>query len=155
MKINSVPVTRRNLGKYGQLVTRPSSRPTSQAVDYKFWSDLAHYFIHGETEIGLCTVFQQPHNIITGMERHLKTPEILIPIDAPFILPLLLENDQESRVRAFMVGLGQAVVIDAAVWHGASLPAEGKQCTYFVIFGRKTPFQDVEKKQLRPIEISW
>lgn len=153
IKIKSKRITPENFKKFGQVVTTPKSKPTSQSADYKFWSDLAHYLVDGETEIGWCTVYQQPTAEISGMERHLRTPEILIPIDAPFVVPLLRDNDPAEQAEAFQVSIGEAVVIDAGIWHGACLPVKKKESSYFVIFRRNTPHEDVEKKKIETIEI--
>lgn len=153
MKIKSEHITEDNFNIYGRVVTSPANQPTSQAADYKFWSDIADYHIQGDTEIGICTVYKQSETKINGMERHLNTPEILIPIDAPFRLPLLLPGDNENNVRAFEVGIGEAVVINKAVWHGACIPVGKDESSYFVIFRKNTPHEDVEKKNIPEIEI--
>ncbi len=154
MLIKSKKITADNFRKFGSVVTAPKSTPTSQAADYKFWSDIADYKIDDETEIGICTVYRQKENRITGMERHLRTPEILIPIDGAFVLPLLVEGELENKAEAFKVNIGEAVKINNAVWHGACLPADKKESSYFVIFRKGTPHEDVEKKNVTPLEIS-
>jgi ureidoglycolate hydrolase len=131
---------------YGSAVTLPKGEPTSQGPDYKFWSDISDYHIDGETEIGICTVYKQENQTIQGVERHLNTPEILIPIDAPFILPVLQDGKEKSELEYFEVGIGEAVVINKAVWHGACMPVGKEESSYFVIFRKNTPHEDVEKK---------
>ena len=153
MTLTPAHVTPGDFAPFGMVVLRPTGTPTSQAVDYKFWSDIARYTIRGETEIGICTVYRQPEVRIDGMERHLHTPEILIPIDAPFVLPLLLDGAPVEEARAFRVNIGEAVVINPAVWHGACLPLGQEQADYFVIFRRGTPREDVEKKPVRPFSV--
>ncbi|HSD63506.1 MAG TPA: ureidoglycolate lyase [Ignavibacteriaceae bacterium] len=154
MIIKSKTISTSNFKKFGSVVTLPSGKPTSEAADYKFWADIADYNINGETEIGICVVYRQKENKITGMERHLRTPEILIPIDGAFVLPLLLEGDSENRTEAFKVNIGEAVKINDAVWHGACLPANKEESSYFVIFRKGTPHEDIEKKNISPLEIS-
>jgi ureidoglycolate lyase len=151
--LRPVPVSDSAFARFGKVVLSPRGRPTSEAKEYKFWSDIAHYEIRGETEIGLCQVFRQPVNEIEGMERHLLTPEILIPVDAPFVLPLLLEGSSSREAGVFRVEPGQAVVIHPGIWHGACLPAGAKASWYFVVFRRGTPTTDVEKKQVDPFTI--
>ncbi|MGE5812170.1 MAG: ureidoglycolate lyase [Ignavibacteria bacterium] len=153
MKIKPEKISAENFRKFGKIVAAPKGAPTSEGADYKFWSDIADYYIEGETEIGICTVYKQPKNEIKGMERHLRTPEILIPIDAPFTLPLLLDGESEKDARAFQCQVGQAVVINNAVWHGACLPAGKSTASYFVIFRKGTPHGDVEKRDLIPFEV--
>ena len=153
MRIRAKHVTPKNFSAFGRVVAPPPSKPTSQAQDYKFWSDIADYTIEGDTEIGICTVFRQRKAEITAMERHLRTPEILIPIDAPFVLPLLIDGTVDRDAQAFRVDLGEAVVIERAVWHGACLPVGKKASSYFVIFRKRTPHEDVEKRRVLPFDI--
>lgn len=153
--LNSKLITEENFKKFGKVVKSPKSDPTAQAADFKFYSDIANYEIDGSTEIGICTVYKQPKNIIEGMERHLNTPEILIPIDAPFVLPLLKDGETEEQSEAFQVDIGEAVIIDKAVWHGACLPVGKEESSYFVIFRKGTPNEDVYKKEIKEFELQF
>lgn len=153
MTINVEPINENNFTTYGSVVILPEKEPTSQSNTYKFWSDISDYYIEGDTEIGLCTVYRQDEDSISGMERHLRTPEILIPIDAPFILPLLQEGHYVDKMKAYLVKPGEAVVINKGVWHGACLPAGKNEATYFVIFRKNTPSEDVEKKEIEKVSI--
>lgn len=155
MKIKSKNITEDNFKKFGKVVKAPKGEPTAEENDFKFWSDITNYNIEGDTEIGICTVFMQPQNIIGGMERHLHTPEILIPIDAPFVLPLLKEGEDEENAEAFQVDIGEAVVINKEVWHGACLPVGKDESSYFVIFRKGTPQEDVYKKEVKEIDIQF
>lgn len=154
MKVKAKRITPATFAAYGKVVTSATGEPTSRAHDYKFWSNIANYLIRGETEIGICTVYQQLTMEISGVERHMKTPEILIPIDAPFILPLLLEGQQEHDLQAFLVGIGEAVVIEEGVWHGACLPVGKNESSYFVIFRKNTADEDVAKKVIEKVQIA-
>jgi len=139
------------VARFGAVVLAPAGEPTSASAHCLFWSDLGHFRIEGETEIGICTVFAQPGVPIDSMERHLRTPEILVPIDAPFAVPLMRDRDPAATV--LRVELGEALVVDPAVWHGACLPIGRARSSYFVIFRRGTPQQDVEKRQVAPFEV--
>ncbi len=152
--ITPTKVSPQSFIRFGRVVTNPTNSPTSQGSDYTFWSDIAHYEIAGETEIGLCTVYQQAATSLGTVERHLRTPEILIPIDGPFVLPLVREENGKDVVEAFRVEVGEAVVINAGIWHGPCLPVGQPHESYFVIFRRRTPHEDVEKKQIAPVQIA-
>lgn len=149
--IKAQHITESGFSPFGTIVTAPKGQPTSRGADFKFWSDIANYHIAGETEIGLCTVYAQPKQEIAGVERHLRTPELLIPVDAPFVLPLY--DDGSVKVEAFRVNVGEAVVINTGVWHGPCLPVGKNQATYFVIFRKGTPHEDVMKKPIDPVQI--
>lgn len=153
MEIKAKIITTENILSFGKAVVGASGAPTSQASDYKFWSDIMSYQIDGETEVGICTVYKQNESTITGMERHLNTPEILIPIDGPFMLPLLKDKNKPEETETFILEVGQAVVINEKVWHGACLPYGKEECSYFVIFKKGTPFNDIEKTEISEITI--
>ncbi len=146
-----IRATPQTFANYGKVVDYPTIAPTAQGANYKYWADLAHYLIEGESEIGICTVYEAKDKVVESLERHLRTPEILIPIDASMLLPVLQQGEPDDEVKLFKVELGQAVVMDPGVWHAACFPYGKASCSYFVIFRRGTPEDDVEFKPLSPI----
>ena len=136
--------------RYGSVVAAPAGAPTAHDATFRYWSDLAHYAVDGETEVGLCTVVRQDEPRVTWVERHDRTPEFLVPLDAPFVLPVM---DGADAVEAFRVERGEAVVIGTGVWHGACLPAGTASATYLVVFRRGTPAEDVTKRDVGPFSV--
>lgn len=143
-------ITSENFSVFGRVTAWPEGDPLAADETFAFWSDVAHFEIAGETEIGYCTVYRQKRDVVGWMERHDLSPEILVPIDAPFVLPVMTE---EGEVEAFHVALGQSVVIGQGVWHSACKPVGVDSATYFVIFRRGTPQEDVVKTDIDPIDI--
>ncbi len=133
--------------RFGAVVTAPTAEPTAAGDAFRYWSDLAHYRIDGETEIGLCTAVRTDAPRVAWMERHDRTPEILVPADGPFLLPVM---DADGAVELFRVEPGEAVVIGQGVWHSACLPADGASATYVVVFRRGTPAEDVVMQDITP-----
>lgn len=139
-----------NFSVFGRVARLPHAEPLAADDTFKFWSDVAHFGIEGETEIGFCTVYARDGRV-DWMERHDRTPELLVPIDGPFILPVM---SGEGRVEAFRADPGTAVVIGQSVWHSACHPVGGDETTYFVIFRRRTPQEDVTKQEIEPVQIA-
>ena len=135
---------------YGTLAIRPDGPPLAEDNTFRYWSDAGRYGIEGEAEIGFCTVYEQEQNVVKWMERHARTPEVLIPIDAPFVLPVM---SQGGNIDAFVVEPGEAAVIGKGVWHSAGKPVGDGEATYFVIFRRGTPQEDVTKMDIEPVAI--
>src|SRR5690606_32881042 len=100
-----------NFAPYGKVAVLGNEKPLASGSQFKFWSDHASFRIEGETEIGFCTVFPPRQGIVDWMERHARTPEILIPIDWPFVLPVM----RDGAVEAFEVYSGEAVMINPDV----------------------------------------
>lgn len=142
-------ITPENFSEFGRVARPPTDDPLAADETFKFWSDVAHFEIPGETEIGFCTVYGRSGRV-DWMERHDRTPELLVPIDGPFVLPVMTDD---GRLGAFRADPGTAVVIGQGVWHGACHPVESDETTYFVIFRRGTPQEDVTKQDIEPIHI--
>ena len=151
--MDSIPTFRATaeaFARFGSVVAAPTEAPTAHDATFRYWSNLAHYAIDGETEIGLCTVVRQDAPRVTWMERHDRTPEFLVPLDAPFVLPVM---DDAGAMEAFRVERGEAVVIATGVWHSACLPADTASATYLVVFRRGTPSEDVTKQNVGPLSV--
>lgn len=151
MLISPKPVTPDSFGPYGEIAERPSGPPTAEGDAFSYWSDVVHYRIDGSTEIGYCSAFPQPDSPVPWVERHARTPELIIPIDGPLALPVM--GDEATELKAFYVEPGDAVIIDNNVWHGACHPAVQNDVTYFVIFRRGTPQNDVSKQELQDVSL--
>ena len=52
MEIKAKIIKAENFLSFGKVVVGATGAPTSQASDYKFWSDIMSYQIDGETEVG-------------------------------------------------------------------------------------------------------
>ena len=152
MTMTSISVQRinaNNFAPYGSVAVLGNEKPLASGSQFKFWSDHASFRIDGETEIGYCTVNSTPEGRVDWMERHDRTPEVLIPIDWPFVLPVM----RDEVVEAFEVHPGEAVVINPSVWHSACQPLGRLEAAYFVIFRRGTPHEDVIKAEIEAVEI--
>jgi ureidoglycolate hydrolase len=122
----------------------------------KFWPALTKYAISGETEVGLCTCFGRPRQI-EHLERHQNTPEILVPLDGDFLLPVAAVDQPETQngvlsaegVEVIRVKAGTAVVLSSGVWHWAVWPHNRQSVTYLVMFRSHTPNEDLEIKEVK------
>lgn len=148
--IRPVRITSDNFSRYGRVAHLPETEPLAASDQFKFWSDVAAFETGEQTEIGFCTVYARQEETVAWMERHERTPEVLIPIDGPFLLPVL----DGDRVDTFQVEPGEAVVIGKNVWHSACIPVGANETTYFVIFRRGTPQEDVIKTDIDPVLVA-
>lgn len=139
-----------NFRPYGVVASLGDVPPLAENGQFRFWSDLASYTVEGETEIGYCTVRRPTGDVVDWMEAHERTPEVLVPIDWPFILPVM---DQDGAVAAFEVQPGEAVVIKQGVWHSACIPVGRSEASYLVLFRRRTPHDDVSKRTIDEVTI--
>jgi len=95
-------------------------------------------------------------NTLKLMEKHAKTPELIVPIRGNFILPVAVsynplnvtESPSAADVEAFYVRSNQALVMNNGVWHSAPFPVR-KETTFFVIFKKETSKNDVVFKNFK------
>ncbi|MCL5102997.1 MAG: ureidoglycolate lyase [Armatimonadetes bacterium] len=140
---------------YGSLVVMPDSPAPLGSDTVRFWPALANYSICGGTELGLCTCLERPRRI-DRLERHLNTPEVLIPIDGDFLLPIASADQpvasngalEPEKTEVIRVKAGCAVIIDPGVWHWAVWPASGESVTYLVLFASGTSKEDLEIRDM-------
>ena len=138
--------------RYGTVARLPETAPLAATDQFRFWSDVAAFEHEGATEIGFCTVVRRSGEHaerVDWMERHARTPEVLVPIDGPFLLPVMAGE----VVEVFRVEPGEAVVLAPDVWHSAGIPVGEAAVTYFVLFRRGTPQEDVVKTAIPPVAI--
>lgn len=150
--IEANPISMEGFAPFGDAALLLDEEPLAETGEFSFWSDAAHFGIEGETEIGFCTVYPHRYNRVAWMERHERTPELLVPIDGRLILPVMT-NDEVPEVRAFEFGPGEAIVIGQNVWHSACLPKGSDAVQYFVIFRRGTPHEDVIKTDIPEVSV--
>ena len=155
LTVNVKRLTAGSFAKFGKIADAKIKPPLVDAENLKFWTTIATYTVDGETEIALCQVKKSVDSV--GMlERHVKTPEILVPIEGDFILPVApvgnlqdsAETPEATSVEAFLVRSDQAVVMERGVWHTAPIPI-GKETSFFVIFRKETTKQDAVFKKLK------
>jgi len=148
-------ITPTSFAKFGKVADAKIKPPLVDAENLKFWTTITTYTVDGETEIALCQV-KKSVDSVEMLERHVKTPEILVPIEGDFILPVApagnLQDPEEtpeaSSVEAFLVRSDQAVVMEKGVWHTAPIPI-GEETSFFVIFRKETTKQDAAFKKLK------
>jgi len=143
---------------YGQLVLLPEGPAPLGTETVRFWPALAKYLINGQTEMGLCTCLERPRQI-ENLERHSVTPEVLIPLDDNFLLPVAAADqpvDEDNKlkvkdIRIMKVKRGTVVIMNPGVWHWAVWPETRREVTYLVLFKLNTPKDDFEKRDTEEV----
>jgi len=147
-------LTAEAFSKFGEFVEVPSFPPLVESENVKYWGTVATFKVEGETEIGICIV-RKGSNVLEFMERHVQTPEVLVPIKGDFILPVAtsknLEDPEEcpraEDIEAFYIKDEQAVIMKKGVWHYAPIPV-GSESSFFVIFKKETTKRDLDLKKI-------
>jgi len=146
MKVNVKPVSHKDFSRFGQLVSLPPGKAPSGNECVHFWPALGTYEVKGKAEIGLCRCLDRPHTL-DSLETHSDTPEVLMPIDGPFLLPVAASPTGDTidahTVEVFQVPAGQAVIMGPDVSHWAVFPSDAHSVLYLVIFKHQTADKDL------------
>lgn len=110
----------------------------------------------------LCTgllVCEPRSTAVSKMERHLKTPEILVALEGDSLLclapPTAKTKDLHKASKAFMVRQGEALVLHPGTWHWIPFPLGDTPSRFLVIFRRETGEDDLDYATLlEPIELT-
>lgn len=142
-KISVEMITKENSVSYGVLVTTEGIDPDYKDNGFSFTKHLAITNFSEKVSFSLVESYPE-NNIISILEYHNNTPEVLVPINNDIILVLATgqELPDENSIKAFKLLYGQAFIINSHVWHYAPIVSDIATKT-FVIFNENTPDNDV------------
>jgi ureidoglycolate hydrolase len=133
----------------GDFVTYPGHTPTIQEDIVKYWANLAEFHIEGAIDIGWVTMVKRPL-VITQMERHFMTTEIVIPLDE-IVVPVAVGRSfgdpnalpRSEDVRGFYLRPGQMITYKPGSWHFGGFPVKGEEASFIVFCRKGTADEDV------------
>jgi ureidoglycolate hydrolase len=158
-KIQVAELSRKIYQEFGQFVTMPTHKPTIQDDIVKYWADLAGFEIPGTIDVGWVTMKKRPL-VITQLERHFETVEVVIPLDDTLILPVATGRkpfDYQSQpmskdVRGFYLRPGQMVTFAPGTWHFGGFPLNKPEASFIVFTRRGTSVTDVSMQSLKDVK---
>jgi ureidoglycolate hydrolase len=145
-KIKAVKATVKNFAPFGQFISTGNKKADSVNPGFSFWNALGAVKIKGETSVSIVKAAPQKKLEENGMERHLKTSEIIIA-SADMVVVTTLSDAKNpklpdpAKVKAFYVNRGDAVIFAPGAWHHAPLAVKEKG-NFYIIFDRVTPDKD-------------
>jgi len=138
------PLISEDFRPYGQLVRIPQTNPESPDDLYSWWGKEVLLPAEGPISTGILKVKHRDF-VITKLERHIKTAEMLIPLKGISILVVgksSLNDEELEKVDAFYLNSDQIIVIDVGILHWLPFPLE-KEAVYAVVFRSETPQDDL------------
>jgi ureidoglycolate hydrolase len=164
MKIKASELSPDNYKPFGQFVCLPTKKPTIQDDIVKYWANLAGFEISGAIDVGWVTMKKRPL-LLTQLERHFETVEVVIPLDDTLLLPVAFGRhpfDYQSQpmaedVRAFYLHPGQMITFAPGTWHFGGFPLNKPEASFMVFTKRGTADKDVSMQailDLQPIEFT-
>lgn len=119
----------KSFAPYGRVLSLPDGPPGRRGDGWECWYGFFEMDCPRPLVFGAVTT--SPRQIVVSeMERHVLTPELLYPHDHELVQPVGppggLEDDDASpsaaEVRAFLIPVGAAVLLHQGTWHSPAFP---------------------------------
>jgi ureidoglycolate lyase len=114
---------------YGRVLERPPRAPDASGPGWSWWGETLTLTSDGRPfGVGMLDV-QPGHSSFDWAERHMRTLEAIVPLDADILVYVGPPDDLDrpeslpalERFEVFRVPRGRGVVLEPGVWHGAPL----------------------------------
>ena len=158
-KIHVAELSKEAYREFGQFVNLPTHKPTIQDDIVKYWAGLAGFEIPGTIDVGWVTMKNRPL-VLTQLERHFETVEVVIPLDDTLVLPVAIGRqpfDFQSQpvsedVHGFYLRPGQMVTFAPGTWHFGGFPLNKPEASFMVFTRRGTSGSDVSMQTLKDVK---
>ena len=141
MKLTLQSLSSKAFTEFGHVcVVPPTDKPEHSCDEFDWWPDRILFdSITGKYGAGFAKIKRSPFRQKCS-ERHMKTPEFLLPVNGDMILilgPPEYPNEPSrlpdfSRFAAFKIKAGEAVLLKPGVWHYAGMPFEDEIYMYCI-----------------------
>ncbi len=148
MKIQ--PLNQRNFSEFGEILTMDAIENVKAENEFD-WHDTA-----GMIKLApfCCTGIlscRSRERRVEKMERHHGSSEVIVALDADMVLVASPHDDEladHSRIRAFLIKQGQAVVMKPDTWHWIPFPVNQYDAHALVLFKDGTGANDLHFREL-------
>ena len=158
VEIQAIPIESSSFMTYGQIISEGRSEPLADQEEFVYWGKVAELMVGNRVSTGVL-VCHTRDRIVEEMERHVRTPEILVVLKGNGVVCMAEPEsepgaDRIEGIAAFIVRQGWAFVMKAATWHWIPFPLDSREVKFLVVFASGTEDDDLEIKKLaEPVSI--
>lgn len=150
MGINVQPLTAKTIEPFGTIISGSVGQPMADNEEITYWGKIAIVNMPDNISTGIMLVHDREH-VITKMERHTGTSEILVAMEGDSVICLAAPSVQEDAITditALHLKKGDAIALHKGTWHWAAFPWESEGAKFFVIFANDTEANDLETREI-------
>ena len=156
-QLNVKPLTANEFSTFGHILSDRGAQ-LAPAEGFAYGLTLADLPMSEHLCIGLLVCEHRPA-VVSKLERHVKTAEILAALEGDSLLCVAaggLEKDAlAAGAAAFHVPQGAALVMRPGTWHWIPFPVGDRSSRFLVIFRKETGEDDLDYAELfEPLEIT-
>jgi ureidoglycolate hydrolase len=157
--IKAVALTPENFKDYGQILSISNKEPMADNQEIAYWGKVTELAMTEMVSTGIL-VCRKREGLIKSLERHTRTPEILVALEGDSLICMakpesVVSTNRIEGIQAFHVRQGEALVMHGGTWHWAPVPVNREETKFLVIFASGTEGEDLEIRELpNPIKVS-
>ncbi len=158
LQLKPIALTAENFAEYGRVISQGTGKPMADNEEYLYWGKVSELKMSETASTGVL-VPKRREPVVSQLERHVKTPEILAALEGDSLLCVAKpsrKSDEIEGVQAFLVRQGDAFAMHPGTWHWVPFPINGETCKFLVTFASGTEDEDLVVKSLpEAIKIDW
>ncbi len=129
--------------RFGKIISLTNGCPVAANKEITYWDKVSELQMGRTTSTGILEIYRR-EKIVTQMERHKNSPEIMIGIEGDSVVLFGKPGGRAGEdLAAFVIRQGEAVAMHEGTWHWSPFPLDdiGR---ILVIFKSGTPDDDLE-----------
>ena len=146
-KLTVVELTPESFRGYGSVLSVSPGAPMADSEEITYWGKVAELEMGPKVSTGHLSCKPRP-GVLKQLERHLRTPEILVAVRGDSLVCLARPSAPGSKaidgLQAFHVKQGQAFAMAPGTWHWAGYPTKKEAAVFLVVFASGTEGEDLE-----------
>jgi ureidoglycolate lyase len=146
-KLTVVELTPESFRGYGSVLSVTPGTPMADSEEITYWGKVAELEMGPRVSTGYLSCKPRP-GVLKQLERHLRTPEILVALRGDSLVCMAKPSASGSKVidglQAFHVRQGQAFAMAPGTWHTAGFPTGKTEAMFLVAFTAGTEGADLE-----------
>jgi ureidoglycolate hydrolase len=157
-EIKAIPLDAEEFKSYGQIISASHGKPLADEEEFIYWGKVSELVMGERISTGVL-ICRNRARIVSKLERHVLTPEILVAVSGDSLICVAKPSSGDGGepiegIQVFRIRQGDAFVMAAGTWHWIPFPADREQAKYLVIFASGTEDEDLEVRELdAPISI--
>ena len=154
-KIKAVTLNSESFKDYGQVISNCQAKPITNNEEFTYWGKVAELGISEKMSSGILLA-RKREGIIRSLERHMRTPEILIALEGDSLICMAKPEttvgmNQIEGIQIFYIHQGEAIAMYLGTWHWIPFPVNQEETRFLVIFASGTEVQDLEVRDLEEV----
>jgi ureidoglycolate hydrolase len=143
-------LTANNFAGFGNILSKDDVPIVDEANEFDFHDTAQAIKLAQNCCTGVLSCRHRKREVVK-MERHHESSEVIVALDGDMVMVVAPSDDElenNTRIRAFLIKQGQAIVMKPNTWHWIPFPIGEKDAHALVLFKDGTGANDLHFREL-------